>query len=132
MKKNFLIHELKRKIEWIKQVNHIRHQILFVIPSGTVQADVIWFQNYDKHSTLVPENSESGIHMISLIQSLNKCFSKNASDFDTHFFPEFTEHDALFLENVTLTTAGNKMKLNSLVLFPEEIIAISAIRLHEE
>ena len=64
-------------------------------------------------------------HMASVPLALAENFSKTFDKGFMPYAPEITEEDAVILENVTLKIGNNITKLDSLLLFTDEILGMS-------
>lgn len=120
MKKICLLHKLREKTR-----NCQKHQILFIIAGGTVQGDVLYQAEYEKRKMRSDNGKSPYFHIASVPLALTEKFSDNFNRGFEPYSPEITEEDAVILENVTLKIGNNITKLDSLLLFTDEILGMS-------
>lgn len=121
MKKICLLHKLREKTR-----NCQNHQILFIIAGGTVQGDVLYQSEYEQRKMRSDDKSPY-FHMASVSLALAENFARNFNRNFLPYAPEITEEDAIILENVTLKIGNNITKLDSLLLFTDEILGMSVV-----
>lgn len=122
MKKICLLHKLREKV-----YAYHNHQAIFIIAGGIVQGDILYQAEYPEKRMRTDDGISPFFHMASVTQSLIDNVSHNFNKGFMPYAPEITEEDAIILENVTLKIGNTTTKLDSMLLFTDEIIGMSVV-----
>lgn len=122
MKKTFLIHKLRQRINF--ENNYHKQKVVFIVPAGIIKGTVTLPRDYDDS---VQYDNDGYTHMQDILNSVCREGYKNIDKVSTQYVPFFNEHEVIVLEDVEFSSGSKTIHLNSLLLFPEEIIAISIV-----